>query len=209
MSTIGIVALSILAAMFLFALLGGVALLLWLAWRQKQQQDAAEKENRSVYAWTEKTMAANQSEIKSMLESAKASFTAIRNEVRTQQETHEKSLNRSLQEYRKELNDLLEDHRRQMQHGIEKINADALSSVAVRLTNVCIRTEKAIGILQQLVLESEKSPNTEYAPEAFAPEDSQFGAPPSGYGRSTTAHLDDQVDMVAQQELFTDSPAEV
>jgi hypothetical protein len=168
-------------------LIGGVVTLVWLAWNLKIQMGAAQKEIASVYAETGRIMGTYQAESKAAVESAKASFSAIRNEVRG----------------------LLEEHRKQMQDGIEKINAEALTSVAARLTQVCVRVEKAIAVLQQLIINGEPAPTTEYAPDAYAPEETTFGPPPTGYGLGTTAKLDDEAEREQNQELFTQSPAEV
>jgi hypothetical protein len=195
MSTVGIVALSILAALFLFALFSGVGLLVWLAWNQKKQQAAAEKENARVHAETEKVLAANQAEVKALLESAKAGFGSIRNETRA-----------TLESYQKTIGVLLEDHRREMQAGIEKINAEALTSVAVRLTNVCIRTEKAIGVLQQIMMQADAAPAFTGGPEDYGPEEgaSTFGGPPTAYSVSRTAQMDEEVEREQSVEMFTE-----
>lgn len=198
MSTIGIVALSVVAALALFAFFAGIAVLIWLAWTLKRALAELQAWSKSVYAETAQLMAAHQAESKATIESAKGSFGAIRTEVKTALEGNQKTLDATLV-----------DFRRQMQAAIDKINAEALQTVAVRLTQVCVRAEKAIGVLQQLILDTEKSTGFDGGPEEYAPEDSQFGAPPSGYSVSPTARLDQEADNVQQAELFTESPAEV
>ena len=187
MNTVGIVALSVLGALFFFAMIAGVVTLIWLAWSLKKQTAALQEKTISVYAETGKLMAAYQAETKSTVESAKASFGAIRNEVRAQ----------------------LEEHRRQMQAGIDKINAEALQGAAARSIQACLRLEKAIGVLQQMFLETETRSTHEFAPEEFAPEESTFGPPPTGYSVGTAAQLDQQADAEEQAGLFTETPAEV
>jgi molybdenum cofactor biosynthesis enzyme MoaA len=197
MSIVGIVSLSILAALFLFLLLGGVAVLIWLALSLKRQLAAAKEQFTAVYAETGRLLAAHQAESKATIESAKSSFVAIRTEVRG-----------LLEDHRRELAAILEAHRAAMQAGIDKINAEALQGAAARSIQACLRLEKAIGVLQQLFLETESRSTHEYGAEEFAPEESTFGAPPSGFGLSPTAALDQQA-QTEEQALLTESPAEV
>jgi ElaB/YqjD/DUF883 family membrane-anchored ribosome-binding protein len=193
MSTVGIVALSVLAALFLFALLGATGLLIWLAWSLKKSLVTQKRENDVVYAETKTLQVTHQAEIRSLLESAKSSFGAIRNESRTQLEDHRKEIRGTIEEFRKELAGVLEDHRKQTQVAIEKINAEQLISVAARLTNVCLRAEKAISVLQAMMVDTEARATHDYGPNEFAPEESPFGAPPSGFSLGQTAAFDEQV----------------
>ena len=209
MSTIGIVALSVVAALALFAFFAGIAVLIWLAWTLKRSLAELQAWSKSVYAETAQLLAAHQAESKAIIESAKGSFGAIRTEVKTALEGNQKANEQAQLTHQKTLDATLVDFRRQMQAAIDKINAEALQTVAVRLTQVCVRAEKAIGVLQQLILDTEKSTGFDGGPEEYAPEDSQFGAPPSGYSVSPTARLDQEADSVQQAELFTESPAEV
>src|ERR1039457_3752439 len=121
MSIVGIVSLSILAALFLFLLLGGVAVLIWLALSLKRQLAAAKEQFTAVYAETGRLLAAHQAESNATIESAKSSFVAIRTEVRG-----------LLEDHRRELAAILEAHRAAMQAGIDKINAEALQGAAAR-----------------------------------------------------------------------------
>jgi hypothetical protein len=77
------------------------------------------------------------------------------------------------------------------------------------MTQVCVRAEKAIGVLQQMILESERAPGAEYGAEEFAPEEGKFGPPPSGFSIGTTARLDEEVDRIAAEEVLTEAPAQV
>lgn len=198
MSTIGIVALSILAALFLFLLLGGVAIQVWQAFSLKRQLAGAKAEIDRVYAETERLLAAHQAESKSTIESAKSAFSAIRTEVRGLLESH-----------RQELGAILEAHRAAMQAGIDKINAEALQGAAARSIQACLRLEKAIGVLQQLFLDTESRSTHEYGPEEFAPEEASFGTPPTSFSVGQTAQLDEEAERGQQQEFSTESPAEV
>ena len=60
MSVIGIVSISILAALFLFLLLSGVALLVWLSFTLKRQLAGAKAESERVYAETGRVLAVYQ-----------------------------------------------------------------------------------------------------------------------------------------------------
>lgn len=197
MNMIGVVAISVLAAIFLCALFVGVGTLIWMAYTLKRQLQDSKKENGLVHAETTKILVAYQAESKAQIDSAKASFAAVRNAIQAQLEAQQK-----------ELHATLDEHRRQMGVSIEKINADALVTVATRLTQVCIRTEKAISVLQQLILATEQTPATDYPAEAFAPEESQFGAPPSGFSLSQTARFDQEADAASNRESFTEFQVE-
>jgi len=193
MSLVGIVAISVLAAIFLFALLSGLGLLIWISFQTKKVLAATQADLKSVSIETRQVIAQNwadtkttlqqfESEHKSQIEAAKSAFGGIRNEVRT-----------LLDGYQKELGTTLEKHRGQMQSGIDKINAEALVSVAARLTQVCLRAEKAVAVLQEMMLDTEARATHDYGPNDYAAEESTFGAPPSGFGISRTSSLDEQV----------------
>ncbi len=209
MSTIGIVALSVVAAIFLFALLAGLVLLIWLAWGLKKALAAMQVEHAallaavrqqvdSVHAKTGELVTSNSAELKAAIESAKGSFGSIRAEVKTAIEGQQKSLAVIVDQFKLDIG-----------AAIVKINAEALQTVAVRLTQVCIRAEKAIGVLQQLILDTEKGPAFDGGAEDFAPENSNFGGPPTSYSLGQTARLDQEADLTQQAEQLTESPAEV
>ena len=209
MSTVGVVALSILAAFVLFALLASIALLLWLAFSLKKTLASVEKLISSVHAETEKQLATHQSESKSVVESAKAGFSAIRTEVRGLLEDHRKETRTTSDEYRKELAGILDSHRQEMKAGIDRINADALQGAAARSIQACLKLEKTVTLLQTMMLDTETRSTYEAGAEDFAPEEPKFGTPPSGYGMGQTAMLDMEAEREVQIDMFTDSPAEV
>lgn len=209
MNVIGIVAISVLAAIFLFALLGGVGVLIWLAIRLRRDLDAAQTKSTSVHAETEKLLAANQAEVKGSIEAARAKFDGIRSQIMAAIDDSRKAVDTAQVAQTKALDDVLAVHRKEMQDGIDKINAEALTTVAVRLTQVCVRAEKAVAVLQQMILESEKSPGAEYGAEEFAPEENRFGPPPSGFSQSITARLDDEADRAATAEVLTEAAEQV
>jgi len=180
MGTIGIVAISVIAALFLFTLLAGLAALVWLAWQLRRILGESQAKTTAVYAETEALLKGYQAESKSLLESAKTAFASIRNEVRSTLETQ-----------RADLGVVLEHHRNQMQQGIDKINAEALQAAAARSIQACIRLEKVAVLLQQMFSDTEARVTNDYAPEEYAPEE-RFGTPPTGYSVSTTAALDEQ-----------------
>ena len=209
MNVIGIVAISVLAALFLFALLGGTGLLIWLAIRQRRELATAQTANASVHAETEKLIAANQAEVKGAIEGARSKFDGIRAQIMAAIDDSRKATESAQVAQLKALNEVLAVHRKEMQEGIDKINAEALQTVVVRLTQVCVRSEKAVAVLQQMILESEKAPGGEYGAEEFAPEENRFGPPPSGYSQSVTARLDDEADRAAADEVHTEAVEQV
>jgi hypothetical protein len=209
MNVIGIIALSILCALVVVALLGAAGVLIWLAMRLRRELVEVQRQNASVYAETGKLQVATRDEIKIAIEGARSSFHGIRAQIQTVIEDSRKATDAAQVEQGKALNEVLATHRKEMQVGIDKINAEALQTVAVRLTQVCVRAEKAIGVLQQMILESERAPGAEYGAEEFAPEETRFGPPPSGFSQSVTSRMDDEVDRAAAQEVQTEAPAEV
>ena len=188
MGTIGIIAISVVAALFLFILTAGLGILIWLAWQLRRSLADSQTRSAAVYVETEALLRGYQAETKSLLESAKSGFTSIRNDVKS-----------TLESQRAELGVVLEYHRNQMQQGIDKINAEALQSAAVRSVQACLRLEKVAVLLQQLFSDTETRSTHEFGPDEFAPEESQFGTPPTGYSVSSTAALDE----ADQAEQFT------
>ena len=182
MGTIGVIVISVLGGMFALAVLIGLILLLYLAWRLLQLLKQSQEQNQAV-----------SHETKSVLESAKSGFSSIRNETRT-----------LLEEHRRQFGEILELHRKEMQQGIDKINAEALQAAAARSIEACMRLEKAVGIFQKLLLDNEERVTHEYGAEDTAPESSTFGGPPSGYSLSQTARLDAEAEQ--QEAQFLSEP---
>lgn len=184
MSTIGIVATSVICGIFCILLLLGIALLVWLAVKLHAAVKELKAENAAVQAETRTTLTAHQSqtaaamtvyhaEMKAVVDSSKASFTTIRNETKA----------------------MLEAGQQKMEDGIKKINAEALQSAAARSIEACLRLEKVIGIFQQLILNNEERVTHEYGPEDFAPESTTFGGPPSQFSISENARLDAEAEQ--------------
>lgn len=196
MSTIGIAALSLFCGLFLALLLAGLSTLIWLALTLRKTLAAVSVEMKSVSFETRALLAQYQGEMVKQVESSKSSFGAVRTEIKT-----------LLEEQRQKTHGILEEHRKQMQAGIDRINADALQGAAARAIQACLRLEKAVGVIQQLFLNGEERVTNQYGAEEFAPEESTFGGPPSGYSQSQTARFDDSVEKVPedthQPELFT------
>jgi len=209
MSLVGIIATSVIAALALFVLFAGIGLLIWLATRLRKDLAAWQQQAILVHAETKQLLTTSGTETKASIEAAKGAFTAIRNEVKASLEGQQKAAETGLAAHQKALAETLANFRSEMQVAIAKINAEALQTVAVRLTQVCIRAEKAIGVLQQLILDTEKSTHFDGGPEDFAPENSTFGGPPSAYSVGETARFDQEADIAQQAEQLTESPAEV
>lgn len=193
MNTIGIVAVSLAAGLFLALLLAGLGLLIWQAFQNRKAIREIQSQRDAVSAETKALLAGNQAEMKSAIESAKSSFATIRTEMKA-----------LLDDHRKQTKAILDEHRKAMQAGIEKINAEALISVAARLTQVALRAEKAVGVLQAMMADAESRATHDYAPDEYAPETSAFGGPPSNFSVSQVARLDEEAQQVEapQVEMF-------
>jgi hypothetical protein len=209
MNIVGVIAISILCALVVVSLLAAAGVLLWLAVRLRRELAEIQKQNALVYAETKSVLAENKEDMKFSIEGARSKFDGIRTQIQTTIESSRKAAEAAQVEQGKALNEVLATHRKEMQEGIDKINAEALQTVAVRMTQVCVRAEKAIGVLQQMILESERAPGAEYGAEEFAPEEGKFGPPPSGFSIGTTARLDEEVDRIAAEEVLTEAPAQV
>jgi hypothetical protein len=194
MNLVGVIAITVLAALFLFALLAATGVLVWLALRIRKDQTTAQQNQAAIYA-----------EIGKAIEAAKASFGSIRTDIRSSLEVNQKNAEAALAVHQQALAATLDTFRTDINVAIAKINADALATVAVRLTQVCIRAEKAIAVFQQLILNTEQNPGDNYAPDAFAPEESAFGAPPSGYAVSQTARMDQEADIESGAEMVSEA----
>lgn len=187
MNVIGIVSLSLLCGLFLALLIGGLAMLVWLAVKLR-------RENAQMREAIQSLIVTHQAELKSSIESAKASFGAIRTEMKTVLDTHNKATKSTLDE-----------HRRQMKEGIDKINAEALIGASARAVQACQRLENAAGIIQRLFMDTENRPTHEYRAEEMAPETTSFGGPPSAFSVSQTAAMDTEVErMGLEQNSQTD-----
>ena len=189
MNVIGVVAISLFCGLFLALLLAGLGTLIWLAVSLRKTLATVRAEMVSVSNETRGLLAQYQGEMAKQVESSKSSFGTIRTEMA-----------RLLEENRKKTDGILNEHRRQMQGSIDKINAEALQGAAARAIQACLRLEKAVGVIQQLFLNSEERVTNQYGAEEFAPEESAFGGPPSGYSQSRTARFDEQVEQVRAPE---------
>lgn len=198
MSLIGIVAISALSALFFFALLAGLVCLIWLAFRMRKDLQAMKDANTSVLTATQRQLESVYAETQKLIVALEVKIDGQQKESALLQAKHEQDLAVSMNTFKADIS-----------AAIAKINAEALQTVAVRLTQVSIRAEKAISVFQQLILDTEKSTANEYGPEEFAPEENRFSGPPSAYGLSQTAKMDAETDMVEQASQFTESPAEV
>lgn len=183
MNVIGIVSLSLLCGLFLALLIGGLATLLWLAVKLRREVS-------QMTAAMQTLIAGNHAEMKSSIESAKASFSSIRTEMKTVLDTHNKSTR-----------SMLEEHRKQMKEGIDKINAEALIGASARAVQACQRLENAAGIIQKLFLDANDVPTGRgYAPEETAPENTTFGGPPSAFSLSQTSAMDAEVEQAEMEQ---------
>jgi hypothetical protein len=184
MSTPEIILISALCGMFGLALLAGVAFLIWLAIELRKTQRAVQAENTAIQNKTQTALDRNEQETKSTLESAKSSFSAIRAEMKVILDSNQNKTTA-----------LLEEHKQAMQVAIGKINAEALTAAAVRCFEACTRLEKTITIFQRLILENtdQREPSN-YAPEEYAPERTEFGGPPSGFSLSVNANADTEAE---------------
>jgi hypothetical protein len=182
MSTVAIVLLALAAGAFLILLLGALGICIWATLHIARQQRDLKAIALAVQTETSGILSTHAGKMKAEVESAKASFVAIRNEIRA-----------AWVEETRAINAVLGDHRKEMAAAIEKINADALQAAAVRSIQAVQKLEKAVGILQGMMLEAGERPGEEYGPEEYAPEsDGKFGTPSSRYSVSAVARLDEE-----------------
>ena len=183
MSPIEIAVIAALAGMFGLLLLAGVFLLIWLAWDLRKALAGSQKENLAVYQETRAALTAHQQEMKSVFESARNGFASIRNETKS----------------------LLENHQNVMQTQIAKINAEALAGTIARMIEVCLRLEKGIAVFQKMIFDNENRVTNDYGPEDFAPENTAFGGPPSGFSLGQSSQHDLEADKEAGGVVLQES----
>ena len=194
MQTFGIVALSILAGLFLALLFLGLGVLLWAAFQMKRGLADMRAREASIHAETQQAMEISQNEIlrisgeyaaklKSELEAARSAFSGIRSEVKV----------------------ILEDHNRRTLTAIEKINGDALAAAVKRNIDASVKLEKTVSLLQNWLIGTVAQNGNTYGPEDYAPEETNFGTPSSEYSVNATASLDAKAEQEAIAEVTTDA----
>lgn len=183
MSTVGIVALSVLGGMLGLAMVAAIGILIWLAFDLRRLLKETKSTDIAVQNKIEAILLAHQADLKATIESAKASFGGIRNDSRAQLETQ-----------RKEITETLAEHRQRMQQAIDKINAEALAASAAKAIEASLRMEKAIAVFQRFLTDNIERTTNDYGPDDYAPEGNEFGGPPSFFGVGTTSRLDDEAE---------------
>ncbi len=195
MSTVAIVLLALAAGAFLILLLGALGICIWAALHIQRGQRELKAERLAVQTETAATLNSHAAKIKAEVDSAKASFTAIRNEIRS-----------AWIEETRSLNALLVEHRAEMAKAIDKINAEALQAAAARSIAAVQKLERSVGILQKMMLEAGERPGEEYGPEEYAPESGdKFGTPVSQYSLGAVARLDEAA--AAEERAETETSA--
>ena len=192
MSTIGIVALSLIGGLFLAILLLSLAISIWAALRLRAEVKKIGEANGAVYAETRVVLQQNAAETKALFESARSSFQALQRETKTIQEANVLSTAK-----------LLDEHGRKMAELIGKINGEAMSQAAAQNIKAVTQLTQLIGILQQAFTDQEQRVANTYAPEEYAREsETSFpGTPASIYNSvSQTAAFDEQAESQPQGE---------
>ena len=152
------------------ALLGGIAVLIWIAWSLKKTLDAAKSENEKLRDEFRKLIEGNDQETKRVLESAKSSFQSLKSETKQ----------------------ILDLHAKQLTEVVGRINADAIVQNVSAFMRVCTRLETALNAFQKMLLDNTEVDRgqTHYEPEQTAPERTEFGTPASQYSIGQSAQYD-------------------
>lgn len=184
MGTLGIVALSVACGLVLAFLLLAVGLLAYLAFDIRSRAKALKVEAEAVQAWTRRFHEDQQTQFKSSIDSARASFEKIRSELKAQ-----------LAEETKRIAETLAVHQSAMRTAISKIDAESLQAASAQAIKSCRQIDKSIGALQKLILAGTEGIGGDFPPDEFAPEnDEKIGTPPTSYSLSPTAQLDSEAE---------------
>lgn len=184
MNTVGLVLLSVLGGFLLLAFLLGLGLLLWKAFQAARLFDELTALVTAVQAETRAINEQHANRMKAEFDAARSALTTLRAEVRSSWIEETRSIHAALQE-----------HRREIAASIEKINAEALQTAAVRSIEAVGKLEKAVTFLQKMLLEAGERPGQEYGPDEYAPEEEQHGpfrTPASQFTLGAAARLDQE-----------------
>ena len=188
MSTFGIVALSLLAGLFLAIIVGGLAAMIWYGRQVKLAADALAKAVNFVHAETGRELAEQLKAITAVLESAKSNFQGIRDEMR-------KSQSITLQETR----DTLEAHRVEMDKMIQTINGVRFIDSAKKIDKSSAILWKVAQKLEAITTAEPEFDDTEGAERARAwPAERAEEYAPAGetiYDHTRVVKVDQQVEQ--------------
>lgn len=209
MSTVAIVTLALIGGAAAILVLLGIGILLWAAFKLHGSSNRLETDLMTVREGNREIMEKSQAEmlrvntenakaLRSEVESAKAAFTAIRNDLRQTSDSLVKTVE-----------NLLSAHQLAMMAAVDKINAEALQKAAAQNIKAVQELSKCVALFQQMLLANEPQAANEYGPEDYAPEsESRFGPPSSHYGVGTTARLDQEVEAEERGETVPAGDAE-
>lgn len=190
MNTFGIVALSLMAGLFLAILVAGLGISIWAALRVKAAAAQIDTKTTKIYAETVEILAEHRVQMDRINESAKSNFVAIRTEMRG-----------SIETLLREVKATLEGHQKAMEVSVSKINGDALLAASERSQKACLRIEKAAVLISQSLF----TPEDGGSPEAVGkpwPDDRAEEYAPKGatiYDVTTVGRMDNEV-MEAENE---------
>jgi len=140
-STFGVVAIALLAGIFLCLLIAGIAAVLWAAWKAKKAADTNVVVIQGVQAKTEAELADQAKKLAEILEAAKSNFSGIRSEMR-----------QSLEMYAKMTQETLEAHQKSMDAAVSKVNAELLAKAAKDAIVACREFQRIAAVMQSLLL---------------------------------------------------------
>lgn len=163
MNTIGVVALSLLAGIFLVILVGGLATLIVLHLRV-QKSHAGLVEAMAVFtAKQESSIGRTLEGLEKIVESARSSFGGIRQDIKTSQDAQGKLLTKSLK-----------DHEAVFSEKVGAINGQVLEQASIRAMRALDGLNQLTNTLRNLLHSHEMRPGTELGPEEYGPSDELF-----------------------------------
>lgn len=176
MQTVGIVAISILAGLFLALMCLGLVILLWMQYQTKQWLKDNQANTEKSHTEIERIATEFAAKLKFNLESSTQALTGIRTEIR------------------QNIQSVITNHEKRIQEAIAKINADTLDVGVKRNVEACLKLEKTVATLQNWLIGAAKRVGEEYGPEEFAPETTSLGTPASEYSISSVAAQDQRAE---------------
>jgi len=164
METVGVILASVFAGVFLVLLVAGMVMLIVLHLRSKKESQALRESMANFIKLSAETQNLQLQQLTGIIEGARSSFTGIRQDIKTSQETQAKSLAKTLK-----------DHETAFRETIGKINGDVLLKASMQAVQA-LRELSALSITLKNLLVDHETPaaSSELGPEEYGPSDTIY-----------------------------------
>lgn len=163
MNTLAAVIVAVFAGALFVVLIGGIATLIVLHIRSQK----ASKENSGIMADFMADLGtlleSQRTEMLSLVEGARASFSGIRQEIKASQDAQSKTLAKALK-----------DQEAVFEAKVGNINGEILQAASVRAVQACSKLSTLAVTLQTMLVAHEVQPGADLAPEEYGPSDTIY-----------------------------------